>query len=204
MEDLLKELDETRAAKDPFQQFDRWFEDAVNAGIRDANAMTLATASRDGSPAARIVLLKGSEKRGFVFFSNYESRKGRELTENPRAALLFFWPELERQVRIEGIVEIVSRGQTEEYFASRPLESRIGAWASRQSRIISGRDFLEGEFKKYQSQFSSGAVPVPDYWGGYRLVPSKFEFWQGRPNRLHDRIEYLLKGSSWSIQRLSP
>lgn len=203
-EGLLKELDETSAAKNPFQQFDQWFQDALTAGIRDANAMTLATASLDGRPAARIVLLKGADDLGFVFFSNYQSRKGTELTENPRAALLFFWPELERQVRIEGIVEIVSRLQSEEYFASRPMESRIGAWASRQSRIISGKSFLESEFKKYQNQFSSGSIPLPDYWGGYRLVPSKFEFWQGRPNRLHDRIEYLLVGSTWNIQRLSP
>jgi pyridoxamine 5'-phosphate oxidase len=197
-------LNETSAAKNPFQQFGQWFQDALSAGIQDANAMTLATVSHEGRPAARMVLLKDADEQGFVFFTNYQSRKGTELTENPCAALLFFWSELERQVRIEGIVEKVSRGHTEEYFASRPLESRIGAWASRQSRVIPGRAFLEAEFKKYEKQFRSVNVPLPDYWGGYRLVPSRFEFWQGRPNRLHDRIEYLLDHSAWNIQRLSP
>ncbi len=190
---------------DPVGQFDHWFREALNSELPEANAMTLATATRDGRPSARTVLLKGFDHQGFVFFTNYESRKGRELDENPFATLLFFWPELERQVRIEGRVERVSEDESQAYFQSRPKESQIGAWASPQSRVIEGRDVLEGKVHELITTFKHDEVlPLPPFWGGYRINPDVFEFWQGRESRLHDRIRYLRTEQGWQIDRLAP
>jgi pyridoxamine 5'-phosphate oxidase len=192
-------------AADPVEQFRAWFKEALAADPKDANAMTLATADREGRPSARIVLLKGVDAGGFVFFTNYESRKGRELAENPRAALVFFWPLLDRQVRIEGQVERTSREESAAYFQSRPLGARLGAWASRQSRVLAGREELEWELAELTKRFAAGEVPVPDFWGGYRLVPAAIELWQGRPSRLHDRFRYERSAAGgWRIDRLSP
>lgn len=190
---------------DPILQFGRWWNDAVKSRIEEINAMTLATATASGIPSARIVLLKEYGQRGFVFFGNYESRKGNELAENPRACLVFFWKELERQVRITGTVEKISSGESDAYFLSRPAESRIGAWASPQSRVISGRQFIEDKLLKYQQQFENETVPRPPYWGGYLVKPAAMEFWQGRPGRLHDRILYTVEeNGTWKIERLAP
>jgi pyridoxamine 5'-phosphate oxidase len=166
--------------------------------------MTLATATLDGAPAARIVLLKDVDANGFVFFTNYESDKASELDANPRACLVFFWAELERQVRVTGAVSRVDAGQSDAYFASRPLDSRLGAWASPQSRVIAGRDVLEREMARAASRFAGGVVPRPPHWGGYALAPATIEFWQGRPNRLHDRLRYQRAGDVWRIERLAP
>jgi pyridoxamine 5'-phosphate oxidase len=201
----LRGLREEDALPDAIAEFAVWFDDAVRAGVREPNAMTLATASADGAPSARIVLLKGVDHGGFVFFTNYESAKGRELAENPRAALVFFWPELERQVRVVGKVSRVSAEESDEYFASRPLGARLGAWASRQSTVISGRDDLERALQETQRRFP-GDVPRPAHWGGFRLAPERIEFWQGRPSRLHDRLVYVRSSPDgvWSRARLSP
>jgi pyridoxamine 5'-phosphate oxidase len=166
--------------------------------------MVLATASLDGKPSARVVLLKGFDDRGFVFFTNYEGRKSAELTANPQAAVLFFWGELERQVRIEGTVEKTTKQESEEYFKTRPLESRLSAWASKQSSVIPSRGYLEQKMSDLKGRFGHQEVPLPAFWGGYRLQPQAFEFWQGRENRLHDRVRYLLQGGVWQIDRLSP
>ena len=197
-------LEEDLAA-DPIAQFRRWLEAALAAELPEPTAMTLATADRDGRPSARIVLLKGCDERGFVFFSNYDSRKGVELAENPHAALAFHWPELDRQVRIEGTVERTSREESAAYFASRPRPSRLGAWASRQSAPLVDRAELESSFAEVGERFSDD-VPLPDFWGGYRLHPAAVEFWQGRVSRLHDRLRYVRSadGSGWRIERLSP
>ncbi|CAG2148362.1 Pyridoxine/pyridoxamine 5'-phosphate oxidase [Cupriavidus yeoncheonensis] len=201
---VLGSLNESDVAADPMAQFKRWFDEAVTAKLPEPNAMTLATVGADGQPSARIVLLKGIDEKGFTFFTNYESRKGLDIAANPRAALLFHWVQLERQVRVEGRVEKVDDGESDAYYASRPLGSRLGAWASEQSREVAGRDVLEQRESEYRAKFGENP-PRPAHWGGYRLVPTALEFWQGRPSRLHDRIAYRLDASDgWKIVRLSP
>lgn len=201
----LQALGETDVSADPFQQFQAWFDQAIAAQVHEPNAMTLATATRDGIPSARIVLLKGFDPRGFVFYTNYESRKGQELAANPQANLVFWWDVLERQVRIEGSVEKVSESEANEYFQSRPRGSRLGAWASHQSQTIPNREVLEQRLQDLTSQYQDQEIPKPDFWGGYRVVPSTIEFWQGRSSRLHDRLRYQRQADgSWKIERLSP
>ena len=197
-------LSETDVDLNPFVQFNRWLDEALASRLPEPNAMALATASGDVKPSVRMVLLKGYDDRGFVFFTNYEGRKSSELLKNPNAALLFYWSELERQVRIEGTVEKTSRQESEEYFKTRPLESRLGAWASRQSEVIPGRSDLERKVSDLKESYANREVPVPPFWGGFRLQPQVFEFWQGRENRLHDRIRYSLQGGVWVIERLAP
>ncbi len=198
-----KSLLKNNVSQDPVKQFSKWFDEALKAKIPEPNAMSLATATKEGKPSVRIVLLKGFDERGFVFFSNYKSKKGKELADNPYASLLFFWNKLERQVRIDGKVQIVSEEETKEYFDTRPYKSRIGAWASPQSTIIDGRTILAKNFLKYLIKFRDN-VPVPPHWGGFRVVPNAIEFWQGRPNRMHDRIKYTRQKSNWKIDRLAP
>ena len=202
-------LDEADVAADPFRQFERWFAEATKAEVPEPNAMTLATVDRDGRPAARIVLLKQVDDSGFVFFTNFQSRKGRELSANPRAALLFFWPELERQVRIEGTTATLGSAESAAYFAGRPRSSQLGAWASPQSEPIAGRSVLAGRFAEVEAKYADAtrAVPCPPHWGGYRLDPDAIEFWQGRASRLHDRIRYRRereRAGAWVIDRLAP
>jgi pyridoxamine 5'-phosphate oxidase len=196
-------LDEADLAADPFTQFQRWFDEALRAELPMANAMTLATASADGAPSARIVLLKDIDRGGFVFYTNYRSRKGRELAANPRAALVFHWNDLEREVRIEGSVEQVTAAESDEYFASRPLPSRHAAIASPQSEVVASRAVLEAEFAAAEAAHGD-AAPRPAHWGGYRVMPASVEFWQGRPSRLHDRLLYTLQDGRWTIRRLAP
>ncbi len=201
----LHALSESEVAADPFTQFTIWWEEAINSQIDEVNAMTLATATKEGMPSARIVLLKGYDERGFVFYTNYQSDKGETLAENPRAALVFFWKELERQVRIEGTVEKTSSEESDRYFDSRPTASRIGAWASPQSRTMESREQLEQKFLDLENQYASAPIPRPPHWGGYLVRPTRIEFWQGRSSRLHDRIQYSLSaGAQWTIQRLAP
>jgi pyridoxamine 5'-phosphate oxidase len=186
-------------------QFGRWFGDARAAGLPEPEAMTLATTGPDGRPSARMVLLKGFDQRGFVFYTNYTSRKSRELAASPAAALVFWWPPpLQRQVRIEGLVERVSNEESEAYFRTRPLGSQLGAWASNQSEVIPGRDVLEKRLEELSARYADGEVPLPPFWGGFRLAPEVIELWQGRPNRLHDRLRYRRDGARWTIERLSP
>lgn len=199
-----RELTEEQAAADPIVQFRQWFDEALGADVLEANAMTLATVAPDGTPAARTVLLKGFDDQGFIFFTNYESAKARDLESNPRACLLFFWGELERQVRITGAASRVAPGETAEYFQSRPRESQIGAWVSPQSRVIPHRRVLEENFESLLAQYDGDTVPVPPFWGGYRLAPRTIEFWQGRPSRLHDRLLYTRGEDGWARARLAP
>lgn len=201
----LESLSEKDVLPDPMDQFGIWFGEAANSQLVEPNAMTLATATPEGLPSARTVLLKGFHDDGFVFYTNYESRKGQELARNPNAALLFTWLELERQVRIEGVVEKVTQEASRAYFQSRPKESQIGAWASPQSRVIEGREMLETRVLELQGEYATAEVlPLPLFWGGYLLRPSVIEFWQGRENRLHDRICYVKAGNEWKINRLAP
>lgn len=210
LDDLRREytlatLDERSVDADPVAQFRRWFHEAQAAGVLEPNAMTLATASAEGTPAARVVLLKGASAEGFSFFTDYRSRKGTELAANPAACLLFHWGELERQVRIEGRVEQLSRAASAEYFSSRPLGSQLGAWASHQSQPLpGGRVELEARLQEVTARYGGEPVPLPPHWGGYLLRPTALEFWQGRASRLHDRIRYQMVGATWRIDRLSP
>jgi pyridoxamine 5'-phosphate oxidase len=201
----LEDLSETEVDPNPFLQFKQWFEQALTAQLPEPNAMTIATAMPDGKPSARMVLLKDFDQRGFVFFTNYNSRKGQEMAENPQAALVFWWAELERQVRITGHVEKVSQTESDKYFYSRPENSRLGAWASHQSQVIASREVLEQSLQELQHQYDNQDIPRPSHWGGLRVIPTEIEFWQGRPNRLHDRLLYTrLDEQNWKIQRLSP
>jgi len=197
-------LDEASVRRDPFAQFAQWFQDAADAGIREPAAMTLATASADGRPSARIVLLRGYDQRGFVFFTNYQSRKGREFEENRRAALVFYWDVLERQLRIEGEIAQLEPHESDAYFAQRPRGHQLSAWASPQSDVISDRASLEAATLRYDAHFADRPVDRPPYWGGYRVQPVSFEFWQGRPNRIHDRITFTRGEKEWRIARLAP
>jgi pyridoxamine 5'-phosphate oxidase len=197
-------LDESDVDPNPMRQFARWFGDAHRAELLEPNAMTLATATPDGEPSARIVLLKGADERGFAFFTDYRSRKGQDLEANPRAALVFHWGELERQVRITGAVSRVSREESKTYFRSRPRGSRLGAWTSQQSSVIPSREALEERLGKMAARFDGSDVPLPPHWGGFRVRPDTIEFWQGRESRLHDRIRYVREGGVWRIERLSP
>ncbi len=198
-------LSEADADPDPFRQFQTWFEQAMAAQLLEPNGMTLATVTPDGKPRARIVLLKNFDERGFVFYTNYESHKGQELAQNSWAALVFWWTELERQVRIEGRVEKVSDVESNTYFRSRPLGSQLGAWTSQQSQVISNREVLDSRLQELQEKYQGQDIPRPPHWGGYRVTPTVIEFWQGRPSRLHDRLRYWRpEDGSWRIERLSP
>jgi pyridoxamine 5'-phosphate oxidase len=197
-------LREKDLAKNPFRQFEQWFQEAGAAQIAEPNAMTLATAGRDGRPSARTVLLKGCDGRGFVFYTNYESRKGRELDANARATLLFAWVAMERQVTIEGPVTRVAREESEAYFQSRPRASQLAAWASPQSTVVAGRAVLEESYRGIEKKYEGRTVPLPPNWGGFRLVPESVEFWQGRRSRLHDRLRYRREAGDWVVERLAP
>ncbi|MCS6865473.1 MAG: pyridoxamine 5'-phosphate oxidase [Gemmataceae bacterium] len=207
--DLRKEyslagLSEADAGDDPFALFHRWFSQAVAAELTDPNAMILATCTPQGRPSARAVLLKALDERGFTFFTNYESRKGHEMAANPHVALVFLWHQLERQVRVEGVVEKVSASESDEYYAKRPLGSRLGAWASPQSAVIPNREFLEKAHAELLARYPDGNPPRPPHWGGYRVIPEVIEFWQGRPSRLHDRIRFTRTPTGWKRERLAP
>ncbi len=195
---------ETDVACDPFQQFELWFEQAVAANLLEPNAMTIATVTAEGKPSARIVLLKGFDERGFVFYTNYDSQKGVELQQCPYAALVFLWGDLERQVRIEGKVELVPIEEATAYFHSRPASSQLGAWASEQSTVIANRSILETRLQQLEAEYADREIPKPAHWGGFRVVPTELEFWQGRPSRLHDRLRYQLIDGVWKIDRLAP
>ncbi|MBI5857985.1 MAG: pyridoxamine 5'-phosphate oxidase [Sphingobacteriales bacterium] len=200
-----KKFTEKKALPDPFAQFTKWWKQALKSGITEVNAMTLATASVDGIPSARIVLLKDYNEKGFVFFTNYSSFKGQQLAENPKACLVFFWKELERQVRITGIIEKVSNEENDEYFYSRPVESQFGALTSPQSQVIESREWLDEKYKSIMAENNGQQIKRPGYWGGYLLKPVLFEFWQGRPSRLHDRLQYSLnENGTWKMERLAP
>ena len=201
----LAELDEDTLLRDPFLQFEKWMEEAVKAQLREPTGMVLSTADKNGAPSARTVLLKIYDRQGFVFFTNYNSRKSREIGENPQVALLFPWLDLERQVIVMGRAERVSTAESMSYFASRPRGSQLGAWSSAQSSVVSSRQLLMMQFEKMKDKFLHGEIPLPDFWGGYRVVPQRFEFWQDRENRLHDRFELLLEDEgAWSVKRLAP
>lgn len=199
-----KALDKNNTEANPFDQFDIWFKEMLDSKLHEPTAVILATATKDGKPSARALLLKGYNKDGFIFYSNYGSRKGKEIEENNSGALLFFWPELERQIRIEGFIEKVSQKASDDYFKTRPYKSRVGAWASAQSSVIPGRSEILKKFFKYLLKFHSKNIPLPDFWGGYILIPEVFEFWQGRASRLHDRIRFRKESNDWIKERLSP
>lgn len=198
------QLDESTVSPDPIAEFARWLDEAIKAKVLEPEAMTLATATAGGIPSARMVLLRGFDQRGFVFFTDYRSQKGVELERNPRAALVFHWTELERQIRISGPVSPTTREESESYFRSRPRGSRIGAWASHQSQVIPDRRLLDDRVAELEERYPGDEVPLPPYWGGFRLTPSTIEFWQGRESRLHDRLRYVRDGERWRIERLSP
>lgn len=200
----LKSLDIVNLNSDPFLQFHLWFKEAQEAQVLEPNAFTLATASAEGRPSSRTILLKGMDEKGFLFFTNYQSRKGRDLSVNPFGCMTFYWAELERQVILDGCVEKISQEESEAYFASRPRSSQLGSWASHQDQTIESREELETAYRNYEQEFEGKPVPKPPYWGGYRLLPVRFEFWQGRQNRLHDRLRYLLTDVTWKIERLAP
>lgn len=197
-------LNEADLDPDPIKQFQLWFAEAQAVGIPEPTAMILATADREGRPSARTVLLKDVDHRGFVFYTNYESRKGKELEENPRAALVFNWPQLRRQVCIEGSVSRVSREESEAYFKTRPRGHQLGAWASRQSSVVSGREELDRRLAALEAEYQGKEIPLPPYWGGYRVTPERIEFWQGRANRMHDRLVYRRQKDGWVLERLAP
>ena len=200
----LKTLELGTLDPDPTEQFRTWLDEAIHAQLLEPNAMTLATVDESGQPSARVVLLKGLDERGFVFYSNYESRKAQEIAGNAKVALVFNWLGLERQVRVQGEVSKVSREESLAYFKSRPHTSQLGAWASHQSQVIEGREVLEERLAELQNEYNEGEVPLPPFWGGYRVNPHAVEFWQGRPSRLHDRFLYSLEGDGWRIERLAP
>ena len=200
----LRRLEPRDLNADPIEQFRTWLDEAMSAPLREPNAMTLATVDEKGQPSARVVLLKGLDERGFVFYSNYESRKAGEIEGNAQVALVFNWLGLERQVRIQGEVSKVPRNESLAYFKSRPHASQLGAWASHQSRVIEGREVLEDRLAELQSEYKEGEVPLPEFWGGYVVEPHAVEFWQGRPSRLHDRFLYTREGERWRLERLSP
>ena len=200
----LNKLSGKNVRNNPFEQFSIWFAEVLKADLVEPNAMVLSTTDKKGKPSARIVLMKDFDENGFTFFTNYKSKKGKEISENPFAALLFFWVELERQVRIEGAITKLSKSESELYFNTRPLESKIGALASAQSKKIVSRTSLEKKYSALKLKYADGKVPMPDNWGGYKLVPNYFEFWQGRENRLHDRISYKKQKGKWKIFRLAP
>ena len=199
-------LSKANLAANPFLQFETWFQQANQAHITEVNAMQIATSTAQGRPSLRTVLLKAFDEQGFVFYTNYHSQKAQQIAENPQVAALFFWKELERQVEITGRIEKVSTLESLKYFTSRPRGSQLGAWVSAQSSIISSRKLLEAKLEEMKQKFSSGEIPLPDFWGGFRIIPDTVEFWQGRPNRLHDRFEYrhITEENSWQIERLSP
>lgn len=199
-----KELRLAQVVAHPLEQFNLWFEEALKAQLDEPNAMSLATVNQEGQPSLRVVLLKEVNTEGFVFFTNYQSKKGQSINHNPKVAFNFFWPELERQVRIEGKATKITDAQSDSYFQSRPLGSQIGAWASPQSQAISNRDFLERDLNALKEKYANQEVPRPDHWGGYLVTPHLIEFWQGRENRLHDRICYQLEAGEWVIKRLAP
>ncbi len=200
----LRSLSESEVQPDPISQFSQWWDEALRSEIDEVNAMTLSTVTSAGRPSARIVLLKGFDERGFVFYTNYESDKGHDLAANPFASLVFFWKELERQVRVMGKCEQVSSTESDEYFNSRPLGSKLGAWASPQSRVVVNREVLDKQAEELLERYADGNVPRPMHWGGYRVIPETVEFWQGRSNRLHDRIKYSGKDGAWMLERLAP
>ncbi len=198
------ELGEKSVSKNPVEQFSSWMDEAIKINLMDPTAMILATADKAGTPSARVVLLKKFSETGFIFYTNYKSKKGSDVYINPNASALFFWKEIERQVRISGKIKRISKKESAEYFHSRPLESQISAWASEQSRIIPDRKYLDDAYAEFKTKFAGREIPLPPFWGGFNLVPNYFEFWQGRENRLHDRIAYLKEKSKWKIVRLAP